>query len=101
MRGLHTALQISRFGFLVLLSPTEPLRKAIKSAGSSSLCPAVLMECGGLRMSYFPCLMLIISLLSVARRLTPKELRSSGDHVSARLSGVAEDNMQLLRSRSC
>lgn len=89
--------QISGFGVLVLLS-SGTLGKAIKILGSSSPCPVLQMKCGGLRMSYFPCLMLIISVLSVAQRLTQK---GPGDHVSARHSGVAEDNMQLLRSRSC
>lgn len=90
---LTIASQISGFVILVLCSP-ESYENVRKQLSVSSL----LMECGGLRMSLSPCLTLIISVLSVARRLTQKGL---GDHVSARHSGIAEDSMQPLRSRSC
>lgn len=75
-----TDFQVWDIGFTqstkLLADSSEPLRDAITSAGSISLCPAVLVECGSLRMSYFPRLMLIISLLSVAGRLTQKGLGS-------------------------
>lgn len=44
----------------LLANRSEPPRNAVKSTGSVSLCAAVLVECGGLRMGHFPHLMVIV-----------------------------------------